>query len=114
MHITYLNFFPQSPPGYSRKALASKKKTDPNMPPGGRASKRVRAPEGSELEPPRAQLDHQKGFNWQREMGSLQRKAMELLWGKAMELVHSKVMELVVRTLQLQRMTMELSRHDTC
>ena len=57
MHITYLNFFPQSPPGYSRKALASKKKkTGPNMPPGGRVGKRVRAPEGLELEPPRAQL----------------------------------------------------------
>jgi hypothetical protein len=56
MHMAYLIFFPQSPPGFSRKVLASKKKkkTGPNMPPGRKAGKRVRA------EPPRAQLRSSK------------------------------------------------------
>lgn len=61
MHMAYLIFL-QSPPGFSRKILASKikKKTGPNMPPGGRAGKRVRAPQDSQLQPPRAQLRSSK------------------------------------------------------
>jgi hypothetical protein len=55
-----LNLFAQARPGYSRKAIATKKKKGPNMPPGGRAGKRVRAPEVSQLEPPRAQLRSSK------------------------------------------------------
>ena len=55
-----LYFFPQSPSGPRRKVLASKKKTGPNMASGVRVSKRVRAPEGSQVQPPRALLRSSK------------------------------------------------------
>jgi len=52
----------KSPPGYSRKIITRriKKASGPNMPPGGRSGKRVRAPEGSQPEPPSAQLRSSK------------------------------------------------------
>jgi len=56
-----LYFFPQSPSGPRRKVLASKKKkTGPNMALGVRVSKRVRAPKGSQVQPPRALLRSSK------------------------------------------------------
>jgi hypothetical protein len=61
MHMTCLICFPQSPPKYRRKVISSKKKkTSPNMPPGVRTGKRVRAPEGSQVQPPMAQLRSSK------------------------------------------------------
>nr|XP_034591748.1 uncharacterized protein LOC117853524 [Setaria viridis] len=44
------------PAGYKRKVLASKKKRVSNMAPGVRATKRVRAPQGSQVQPTRAEL----------------------------------------------------------
>ena len=56
MHMTYLFFSPQYPPGHRLPVHTSKKrKTNPNMPPGVRNSKRVRASEGSQLQPQRRQ-----------------------------------------------------------
>jgi hypothetical protein len=53
-----LVFFPQYPPGFIPSPIgkaSKRKKTSHNMAPGGRASKRVRASEGSELQPPQSQ-----------------------------------------------------------
>ncbi|XP_066334494.1 uncharacterized protein [Miscanthus floridulus] len=49
------------PPGYSRKVLASKKKKiGPTMAPGVRASKRVRASQGSQVQTPESQTRSSK------------------------------------------------------
>jgi len=56
-----LDFFPQYPAGHSRKVLASKKKKiGPTMAPGVRASKRVRASQGSQVQPPESQTRSSK------------------------------------------------------
>ena len=56
-----LDFFPQYPAGHSRKVLASKKKKiGPTMAPGVRASKRVRASQGSQVQTPESQTRSSK------------------------------------------------------
>ena len=56
-----LDFFPQYPAGYSWKVLASKKKKiGPTMAPGVRASKRVRASQGSQVQTPESQTRSSK------------------------------------------------------
>ena len=59
--MTYLIFFPQYPAGHSRKVLASKKKKiGPTMVPGVRASKSVRASQGSQVQTPESQTRSSK------------------------------------------------------
>ncbi|XP_066323972.1 uncharacterized protein [Miscanthus floridulus] len=99
----------KSPSGPRRKVLASKKKkTGPNMAPGVRVSKRVRAPEGSQVQPPRALLRSSKRLQLSARDGQIEddhTDGHDEIPQRSSTRCTRKTVELVVRTLQLQRKT---------